>query len=166
MAFAPKIVDPILEIMPQLQVTENSIACHCFIILSKIARYSGSRFNQYTALVLPNVYSTLMNDHSATNLSPSARALLIETFLAVGPHAFSFHLKEMVKVVIAAPPANTNDPLLFFSFLTEYTRDSISAIYPGRAIRALISKVVPFITRALDGASLLQSMFCIRSFLS
>lgn len=153
---APKIVRPVLAAMEQqYKAGVLGSACALFTVMAK---YSGSAFLEHVPIIIPKVFSILIDPTTDDDIHSVANSLLLEIFLAIGPTAFSPYLKRSVDVMLDARSNDINiaDTLLFLCLLNEYP--TISTFYPGTEADTLLSRVTPVMTIAMKGLSLLRGM--------
>lgn len=158
--YAAMIVHSTLDVM---KMSEDATVTRLgFTLLTALARYCGSTFHGYAPIVLPKVFATLRSltgygvvcQHEQF-IYIAAQGLLLEIFMAIGSTNFTPFLEETVNVTLLSPPEALYDALLFFAFINEYTASEIYTIY-GAQIDVLLSIILPIISPALNGPSLLE----------
>lgn len=157
--FASKIIQPVLEAMKQ-QHHDPIVLLSGFVLFTVIAKYSGSAFLNHVPMIMPNVFSTLMDSSTKEDIYCVARSLLLETFLAVGRVGFKPYFKKSTESLLNTRHAadNIGDTLLFLCFFNEYDGSTISEFYPKSEVESLLSRAIPLISEAIDGLSFSQSM--------
>lgn len=157
--FSSAIVHAVLKIMRQEWNEGNTVMCRGFMLFSVMAKYSGSAFQSYVPMILPKVFSALSNTTDETVFF-TARTLLLELFLAIGPSAFSPYFKDAMCIVLdtSVDAKRFKDKLIFFCFLSEYSRAQIAHMYQGSEEELLLPRILPFVTLALDRTSLMDGM--------